>query len=183
MYPLICTTCTCRWLLSNYESSCRKMAVLNIIVVCVWLYLSVHCQAGEYPQVTFMGNDLANHSYLDLSLVGTSDNDSVQCHTNASKCCSAGNGLDRGDWTFPNGTRLLSKSYIDGNSDGYIYQKRYHQTVGLYRKSWSESGIYRCNITRIINKTMGFDKIHRFIYIGLYQSGGGYFTAKRYCVT
>ena len=141
------------------------MAVLKIAAVCVWLYLSVHCQAKKYPQVTFMGNDLANHSYLDLSLVGTSDSDSVQCHTDVETCCSAGQGLDRGDWTLPNGTR------IPYYQSGDIYGRHYHQTVGLYRKSGgSESGIYRCNIT-IYNK---FRKIIRllFFYIGLYQNGG-----------
>ena len=146
------------------------MVVLRIAAVCVWLYLSVHCQAEEYPQVTFMGNDLANHSYLDLSLVGTSDSDSVQCHTDVETCCGPGNGLDRGDWTFPNGRRLPSQGYINGTGDGGIYQRRYHQTVGLYHKSGSESGIYQCNI----KIKSGSGKINGFAYIGLYQNGGKY---------
>ena len=142
--------------------SCRKMVVLKIAVVCVWLYLSVHCQAEEYPQVTFMGNDLANHSYLDLSLVGTSDNDSVQCHTDVGTCCNAGWGLDRGDWKFPNGTRPPWH--------GDIYERRHAQRVDLYRKSGSESGIYHCNIT----VSTGFGTVFGFFYIGLYQNGGKY---------
>ena len=141
------------------------MAVLKIaaVHVCVWLYLSVHCQAEEYPQVTFMGNDLANHSYLDLSLVGTSDSDSVQCHTDVVTCCSAAQGLERGDWAFPNGTRPPWH--------GDIYERRHYQTVVLYRNSGSESGIYCCNITIV----SGFGYIIGFFYIGLYQNGGEYF--------
>ena len=139
------------------------MAVLKIAVVCVWLYLSVHCQAKEYPQVTFMGNALANHSYLDLSLVGTYHSKRVQCHTDVESCCTAGEGLDRGDWTFPNGTVLPSS--------GDIYKRSHAQRVDLYRKSRSESGIYHCYIT--INSGHGI--VIGFFYIGLYQNGGEYF--------
>ena len=136
------------------------MAVVKIAVVCVWLYLSVHCQAEEYPQVTFMGNDLANHSYLDLSQVGTYHTRRVQCRTDVDGCCTPSQGLDRGEWTFPNGTVLPSS--------GDIYQHSHDQRVDLYRNSGSESGIYCCNITII----GGFGDIFGFFYIGLYQNGG-----------
>ena len=134
------------------------MALLKIAAVCVWLYLSVHCQAEEYPQVTFMGNDLANHSYLDLSLVGTHHSKRVQCRTDVETCCTAGQGLGRGDWNFPNGTRLPSS--------GDIYQRGRAQRVDLYRNSGSVSGIYHCNIR--IPGGFGLE----YVYIGLYQSGG-----------
>ena len=142
------------------------MAVLKIVAVCVWLYLSVCCQAKKYPQVTFMENDLANHSYLDLSLVGTNDSDSVKCHTDVKTCCSAGQGLHIGDWIFPNGAR------IEYYQEGDIYQRRNNRTVGLYSNSGSESGIYYCKIAL----KNGFDsKRIGFFYIGLYQYGGEYF--------
>ena len=136
------------------------MALLKIATVCAWLYLSVHCQDEEYPQVTFMGNDLANHSYLNLSLVGTHHSKRVQCHTDVETCCSAGQGLDRGDWTFPNGTRLPFY--------GDVYQRRHDQKVDIYHKSGSESGIYCCNISIF----SGFGFVIGFVYIGLYQNGG-----------
>ena len=55
-----------------------------------------------------MGQALADHSYVDLSTVGSdSDNsDSVVCHTDLSTCCSGGQGIHRGDWYFPDGTPL-----------------------------------------------------------------------------
>ena len=138
------------------------MAVVKIAVVCVWLCFSVHCQAEEYPQVTFMGNALANHSYLDLSLVGTSHSDSVQCHTDVETCCTRYQGHGRGYWTFPNGTVLPSSVAI--------YQRSHAQRVDLYRNSGSDSGIYCCNIT--VNT--GYGIIKGFYYIGLYQSEGEY---------
>ena len=42
--------------------------------------MEVHSQT-EYPYVSFMGETLPNHAYVDLSLVGNDDSgsDSVQC--------------------------------------------------------------------------------------------------------
>ena len=47
-------------------------------------------------------------SPVDLSLVGRSDNggDDVQCITDLATCCRGTDGSHRGDWCFPNGTRL-----------------------------------------------------------------------------
>ena len=62
---------------------------------------------------------LANHSYVDISLVGNdcSGSDSVQCHTDLDTCCSGLQGIHRGDWYFPNGDRLLmmviSMSFVE----------------------------------------------------------------------
>ena len=78
-----------------------------------WLLLfllslvEVHCQQ-TFPYVSFMGQTLVNHSYVDLSLVGYSSdgNNSVVCHTDLETCCSGGQGYHRGTWYFPNGTVL-----------------------------------------------------------------------------
>ena len=61
-----------------------------------------------YSYVSFRGKTLANHSCLDFSLVGPlkTGSDSVQCHTDLTTCCTGGQGIHRGDWYFPNGTRL-----------------------------------------------------------------------------
>ena len=78
---------------------------LIIFVVAVLLSLG---QSQTFPYVSFMGQTLANHSYVDFSLVGSnvSGSDSVQCHTDLSICCSAVWGPHRGDWYFPSGNRL-----------------------------------------------------------------------------
>ena len=84
------------------------MAVVGLLLLCLALSLvEVHSQQ-TFPYVSFMGQTLANHSYVDLSLVGTSGSgsNSVQCHTDLSTCCDSTEGSHRGDWYFSNGTRL-----------------------------------------------------------------------------
>ena len=80
----------------------RVVCLLSLL----WSLVEVHSQT--FPYVSFNGQTLANHSYVDLSLVGNdgSGSDSVQCHTDLSTCCSSNQGPHRGDWYFPNGTRL-----------------------------------------------------------------------------
>ena len=107
-----------------------------------------------------------NHSYVNLSLVGTSDNNRVSCHTNRDTCCTMAQGSHRGDWFFPNGTRLKFNLSYNG---GDIYQAREAQRVSLLRRNnGNVSGIYHCNI--IIGT--GTDPIIGIIYIGLYEDRG-----------
>ena len=83
------------------------MRVSSLLVFpLLWsLILSQH----TVPYVSFMGQTLVNHSYVDISQVGNdvSGSDSVQCHTDLSTCCSGAQGPHRGDWYFPDGNRLL----------------------------------------------------------------------------
>ena len=47
------------------------------------LLLCVVAEATEFPHVSFMGQTLANHSYVDLSTVGIDGNDpgnTVRCY-------------------------------------------------------------------------------------------------------
>ena len=67
--------------------------------------VEVQCQQ-TFPYVSFMDQALANHSYVDISQVGTGS-DAVYCHTDLSTCCSPSQGPHRGDWYFPNGDRLV----------------------------------------------------------------------------
>ena len=57
------------------------MLAVVVSLSLLWSLVEVHSQT--FPYVSFMGQTLANHSYVDLSLVGLSKNggDSVQCHT------------------------------------------------------------------------------------------------------
>ena len=80
------------------------IVLLNFLLFSVFLSLvEVHSQT--FPYVSFMDQTLANHSYVDLSLVGD-HTDNVQCHTDLSTCCTGVQGVHRGDWYFPNGNRL-----------------------------------------------------------------------------
>ena len=143
------------------------MQLVSLLSV-LWSLVEVHSQT--FPYISFNGQTLANHFYLDLSLVGndSSGSDSVQCHTDLSTCCSGEQGPHRGDWYFPNGTRLP----FPGN--GGIFQTRWHKTVYLRHRSHvtSATGIYRCDIPT--NTVFGYDdtSVRDTVYVGLYTAGG-----------
>ena len=44
--------------------SCSHLSLLSLL----WSLVEVHCQTAPY--VTFMGNTVPNHGYVDLSQVG-----------------------------------------------------------------------------------------------------------------
>ena len=119
--------------------------------------------------VRFLGVDLSNHSYVDLTAVGTAmdGSDSVQCRTDLSTCCTSGAGGDRGDWFFPSGTRLPFP-----NAAHNIFESRQmSQRVDLRHRGTGGaiSGIYHCTIgTNAVNDEDGRETV----YAGLYASGG-----------
>ena len=135
-----------------------------------YYYFAIH--VGAY--ISFMGETLPNHTYVDLSLVGGAGDgsDSVQCHTDLTTCCSgsatSGQGVDRGDWYFPSGDRL-------GFTDD-IYEQRTAQRVDLHRRNNADmpSGIYRCDIeTNAVYTNDNTDTTTReTVYAGIYATGG-----------
>ena len=136
------------------------------------------------PYVSFNGMNLPNHGYVDLSEVGDpeSGGDSVQCHTNLQTCCTSAQGSSdmRGDWFFPNNSRM-SYSEVDNDNDVFlyrpdIYQLRLAQRVELRRGNnnvLSPSGIYRCDIATIAVFSDDDDTtVRETVYVGIYGSGG-----------
>ena len=97
-----------------------------------------------FPHVSFMGQTLANHSYVDISLVGSSGSgsNSVRCITDLATCCSHTDGPYRGDWYFPDGTRLPFS--VGGDN----FESRGSQRVDIRHNTNANSptGIYRCDI-------------------------------------
>ena len=146
--------------------------VIRVAVVFTLLCL-VHCQQ-TYPYVSFMDQNLTNHSYVDLSLVGNGrdGSDSVQCHTDLSTCCSGSQGSYRGDWYFPDGTRLPFS--------GDIYEGRGAQRVDLRRTSSPEpTGIYRCDIpTNAVHHDTNTSVVRDTVYVGLYSGSKGIIPGK-----
>ena len=130
----------------------------------LWCLVEVHSQT--FPYVSFLGQTLANHSYVDLSLVGTSDSDSVQCVTDLTTCCSGAQGSHRGDWYFPGSTNRL----LFSNESGDIFENRGAQRVYLHRRNSAISpvGIYRCEIS-----TTEDISVRATVYVGLYTASGG----------
>ena len=144
------------------------MSMCVLLLSLLWSLVEVSSQQ-TFPYVSFMGQTLANHSYVDLSLVGndTSGNDSVQCHTDLQTCCSRSQGPHRGDWYFPNGTRL--PFYVD------IHQWRVAQRVDLRRSNSATSpvSIYRCDISTNMYDDH-YNSVRDIVYVGLYTNGGKY---------
>ena len=143
--------------------------LLWLVLMLSWSLEDVNSQT--FPYVSFMGQTLANHSYVDFSLVGddASGSDSVQCITDLSTCCSKTDGSHRGDWYFPNGTRL---PFSNG---GGIFLSRGTQRVSLRRRNNANSsvGIYRCYIsTNAVHDRIGYNSLRETVYLGLYANGG-----------
>ena len=109
------------------------VAVMTTVLL-FFLSVVVEIHSQTYPFVRFgnTGPALSNHSYVDLTAVGDSadGSDSVQCHTDLETYCHKTQGVDRGDWYFPNATKL--KFDVD-NDD--IYEKRRAQQVELHRRN------------------------------------------------
>ena len=140
---------------------------LSLLMMVCWSVGDVYCQT--FPHVSFMSQTLANHSYVDLSRVGNdfSGSDSVQCITDLSTCCSPSQGVNRGDWYFPNDSRL--------GFSGDIYEFRRAQRVDLRRSNNANSptGIYRCDIpTNAVNDDTDIS-VRDTVYVGLYTASGG----------
>ena len=122
---------------------------------------------GAY--ISFMGETLPNHAYVDISLVGNADDgsDSVQCHTDLVTCCSGNQGDDRGDWYLPSGDRL------GFTAPDVVFESRVAQRVDLRRRNNADrpSGVYRCDIETIaVNSDDNMDR--ETVYAGLYATGG-----------
>ena len=138
--------------------------MFNLLLCSVlWCLVEVYSQQ-TFPYVSFMGQTLANHSYVDLNLVGNVAG--VQCHTDLSTCCSSAQGSHRGDWYFPDEVRLQFSNDI--------YEFREAQRVDLRRSSGtSTTGIYRCDIpTNVVHDDTDI-LVRDTVYVGLYTGSGG----------
>ena len=161
-------------------SDMKEMAVALLLLLGLLCWSLVNSQS--FPYVSFMGQTLANHSYVDLSLVGDdgSGSDSVRCITDLSACCSSAQGPHRGDWYFPDGTTRLPFSRD-------IFESRYYQRVELRRRNNANSpvGIYHCDIPTIAVNDDTDTSVRDTVHVGLYTASGGMFynnTATHKCI-
>ena len=139
------------------------MRAIATLLLCL-LYALVEVDSQTAPYLTFMGNNIPNHSYVDLNRVGSALNglDSVQCHLNT--CCTPAQGPDHGDWYFPNGNKVRF------SGGGAVFQAHTTQRVDLrYLGGGGMSGIYRCDIeTTAVNNSHDRETI----FVGVYSIGG-----------
>ena len=140
-----------------------------LLVVLLWSLVEVHSQTAPY--VSFMGENLPNHSYVDLTLVGNDGTNgtgnTVRCITDLATCCGTAQGVHRGDWYFPDGSELVHGGDID--------RTRGHMRFNLRRRNnaMGPSGIYRCDIPTDAVHDSDLS-VRETVYVGLYASGGIY---------
>ena len=126
----------------------------------LWSLMEVQCQT-EYPYVSFMGETLPNHAYVDLSLVGNDDSgsNSVQCHTDLETCCTMAQGDHRGDWIPPS------------NEGEGTYEVHGDRLVDLRRRNNADipSGVYQCDIaTNAVHDDRNIS-VRESVYVRLYK--------------
>ena len=154
------------------------MTIVLLFLLCV--VVEVHSQT--YPFVRFGREDidtsivLSNHSYLDLTTVGTGASNRLECHTDLGTCCSSTQGVGRGDWFFPNGSVL---QFSDSGDDIYQFHPRGGGGQRIFLRRWNNgvaNGIYQCAIeTLAVNNGDG----RGIVYVGLYASGGEMYSIRK----
>ena len=109
-----------------------------------------------------------NSDKLFLCGPPSSENDSVQCHTDLKLCCSNNKqGPYRGDWYFPDGKRLPLLGEM-------LYERRGPQRVDLRRASGNgPTGIYRCDIPTEALHNITNTSVRATVYVRLYTGSGG----------
>ena len=151
--------------------------MITVLLLCA-VSGSVLSQTAEFPYVSFMGETLPNHSYVDLSLVGNgTSNDRLVCHTDLTTCCTSTQGAGHGDWYFPDGKRL--QMFRNDSANDPLVMEKGAQQVEVYRReevngTAPPSGIYRCDIETIEhNDNASNTTAQRAVYVGLYDSTEG----------
>ena len=154
-------------------------AAVSVLLFLLWSLVKVHSQTPPAaPYLTFMGETLPDHSYVDLSALGDIGNetDHVECHTDLTSCCGGRDVNDRGYWYFPNGDELPGAA---GAATNPIVLWRGPQVVKLIRGTGSgdaPSGLYRCIIETVADNGPGNPSpgngIGETLYVGVYSTGG-----------
>ena len=83
-------------------------------------------------------------------------------------CCSGGQGVHRGNWSFPNGTLLPSI----GNSDPIGFGRTAEIAVIRRTTATGPTGIYRCDIPTVAVHNTD-NSVRDSVYVGLYPANGG----------
>ena len=150
------------------------LSFLLLYISGLFIVVHINCQDPVAPYVTFKGQILQNHSYVELREVGTSVEDGVQCHTDLTTCCNASYGPHSGQWYWSSD---LSQETTLGQG-----------LVALHNsQNELQSGIYRCQIDT--NASIHSDGFRDTVFVGLfYKFRGegtyvnGFHPAIMYCV-
>ena len=147
------------------------MSVSSLLLLLSFL-VEVHSQQTfAYVSFGLTGPALANHSYVDLSTVGSAgdNSDSVVCHSDLDTCCSGGQGPHRGEWSFPDGTLLP----FFGNSVPIGLGRTAQIAIIRRTTATGPTGIYRCDIPTDAVHSDSDISVGETVYVGLYPTDGG----------
>ena len=148
------------------------MSVSSLLLLLLFL-VEVHSQQ-TFPYVSFglTGPALADHSYVNISTVGSAghNRDSVVCHTDLSTCCSGSEGIHRGNWSFPDGTQLPFTSPTVPIGLGRGTQSAVIRRTG---GATGPAGIYHCDIPTVAIHHESDISVGETVYVGLYPANGG----------
>ena len=140
---------------------------LTMLLLLICFFVKVQCQ--DYPYISFRGETLSNHSYVDLDSIQSGGEDIVDCHTDLDTCCSITEGVHRADWYTPSGDRL----YFSARD--HLFERRGDRRVVLRRSDnfGILTGIYRCDApTNDIHDEHDIF-VRASVYVGLYEYYGG----------
>ena len=132
--------------------------------------MSSFLYAGNF-RFSLNGTTYHNNSIVTLEDIGK-EGDALLCMTNFTACCRSPytdenmNMSAIGNWFFPNGSRVPSRSSNGVSVSGTFYRTRGRMVVLLHRRRGGEEGIYHCEIPDSANVT-------QTIYIGVYTVNSG----------
>ena len=109
----------------------------HILLLVFALVAAVNSQS--YPRFEFRGDVLVNNSYILRLNIGEGHNDSLNCVTDNSDCCSN----REGNWYDETGGEVQQGPV--GDSDR-VYVTRGDGVVYLNRRRGGSSGMWRCDI-------------------------------------
>ena len=125
---------------------CAVPLCVSVLLFLLWSLVEVHSQTPPAPYLTFMGEILPDHSYVDLSALGEFENVHIVCHTDLTSCCGGTGRDDRGFWYFPNG------DVLPGAADNPIVLMKTLLVARLIRGTGpgdAPSGLYCCTIETV----------------------------------
>ena len=124
-------------------------------------------ELDNVPYITFKGQRLPNHTFVDVDLLGDLPNISLQCHTDLQSCCGASGTGHNGEWILPNGDVIGSSESV-----GYSVTEQpqgldlaYTGDIGSINRRIS--GIYRCDMPTNAYNDVG-NTARESVYVGLY---------------
>ena len=129
-----------------------------------WLFFFLPTDAGGGVRFSLRGTTYQNNSLVTLEDIGKGD-DALLCLTDQPACCrrpyTSGNITVKGNWFFPNGTRVPSIS-----KNWNFHRTRGPSVVRMFRRKGGVDGLYRCDIPDAAN-------VFQTIYIGVYNASSG----------